>query len=246
MEFSKTAFEELIEKIERNIRKLGEHNADFAKKGESAANKWYIPGPLARVIIAAVNKLVKFINWVTKKLTDLFKGSFAPLTLHLDSLVWQDETVRGKASSASSNTMKVNLLAPRKWEGDGADSYVGAIWGQSAAAGRVSTSAVSISDTLSSVANAGILFYAAMGAFLVQFIFAVIAAAGTAATGIGIPIAVVTAMGEGAAGWLVVGGALAALAKILSEASKALGDLKGDSVDDTGFPEDGHWPSGTA
>ncbi|WP_063787240.1 hypothetical protein [Streptomyces sp. NBRC 110028] len=245
MAFSQSAFDDLIEKINEKLKKAGELINDIVNDANGFADKWYIPAAVAKPVIAAVNKLVEFVNWILEKIGEFLKGVIAPVMLFLDSLDWQDKKIRGKASTASSTTAKGNLQAPKEWKGEGADAYTGAIWTQSSAAGQVSSAADSVATSLLVAAGAGLVFYGAIAAFLVQFVPAMVACSAAGATGVGLIPAAIAAIGEGTAGWVLVTTASLALVTVLGDQAKTLAEMKGQAGDNSAFPN-GHWPIGTA
>ncbi|AGP54646.1 hypothetical protein [Streptomyces rapamycinicus] len=245
MAFSQTQFETLIEKIQDKLEKLAKDLVTFGNKINGAVDHWYVPGPVAKGVVAAANKLIEFVNWILKKIGHFLEGVVAPVILFIDANSWKAKGIHGDATTASSSVQKFNLQAPKEWKGEGADAYTNAVFPQSGAAAQVATNANSIADILLTAAIAGVAFYGAIAAFLIQFIPAMAAAIAAGATVVGAVPAAIAALGEGVAGWLVIAGAVTTLLGVLGDQAKAMADLQSNANDNSAFPK-GHWPVGTA
>ncbi|NEW75422.1 hypothetical protein [Streptomyces rhizosphaericus] len=245
MAFSQTQFETLIEKINDKLEKLAKDLVTFGNNINGAVDHWYVPGPVAKAVVAAANKLIEFVNWILKKIGHFLEGVVAPVILFIDAVSWKGKGIHGDATTASSSTQKFNLQAPKEWKGEGADAYTNAVFPQSGAAAQVGSNANSIGDILITAGIAGAAFYGAIAAFLIQFIPAMGIALGASTTVVGAVPAAIAAMGEGVAGWLVITGAVTALLAVLGDQAKAMADLQSNANDNSAFPK-GHWPVGTA
>ncbi|MEU4898631.1 hypothetical protein AB0B12_40160 [Streptomyces sp. NPDC044780] len=245
MAFSQTQFETLIEKIEDGLDKLVKDLTTFGKNINGAVDHWYVPAAVAKAVVAAANKLIEWVNGILTKIGHFLEGVVAPVMLFIDANSWKGKGIHGDATTASSSTQKFNLQAPKQWKGEGADAYTNAVFPQSAAAGQVASNANSIADILLTAAIAGVAFYGAIAAFLIQFIPAMAGALAASTTVVGAIPAAIVAMGEGVAGWLVIAGAVTTLLGVLGDQAKAMADLKSNANDNSSFPN-GHWPVGTA
>ncbi|WNE99222.1 hypothetical protein PS467_29775 [Streptomyces luomodiensis] len=245
MAFSQTQFETLIEKIEDKLDKLVKDLTTFGKNINGAVDHWYVPAAVAKAVVAAANKLIEWVNGILTKIGHFLEGVVAPVMLFIDANSWKGKGIHGDATTASSSTQKFNLQAPKQWKGEGADAYTNAVFPQSAAAGQVASNANSIADILLTAAIAGVAFYGAIAAFLIQFIPAMAGALAASTTVVGAIPAAIVAMGEGVAGWLVIAGAVTTLLGVLGDQAKAMADLKSNANDNSSFPN-GHWPVGTA
>ncbi|WAP58648.1 hypothetical protein [Streptomyces sp. S465] len=245
MAFSQTQFETLIEKIEDKLDKLVKDLTTFGKNINGAVDHWYVPATVAKAVVAAANKLIEWVNGILTKIGHFLEGVVAPVMLFIDANSWKGKGIHGDATTASSSTQKFNLQAPKQWKGEGADAYTNAVFPQSAAAGQVASNANSIADILLTAAIAGVAFYGAIAAFLIQFIPAMAGALAASTTVVGAIPAAIVAMGEGVAGWLVIAGAVTTLLGVLGDQAKAMADLKSNANDNSSFPN-GHWPVGTA
>lgn len=245
MAFSQTQFETLIDKINEKLEKLVRDLVTYGNKINGAVDHWYVPDAVAKAVVAAANKLIEFGNWVLEKIGHFLEGVFAPVILFIDAISWKGKGIHGDATTASSTTQKFNLQAPKQWKGEGADAYTNAVFPQSAAAAQVATNANSVADTLLVAGGAGVAFYGAIAAFLVQFIPAMAAAIAGGASVVGAIPAAILALAETVAGWVVITTAVTALLAVLGDQAKALADLESNANDNSAFPN-GHWPTGTA
>lgn len=96
MAFSQTQFETLIEKINDKLEKLSKDLVTFGDKINGAVDHWYVPGPVAKAVVAAANKLIEFVNWILTKIGHLLEGVVAPVILFIDANSW-----KGRASTAT-------------------------------------------------------------------------------------------------------------------------------------------------
>ncbi|WP_168712312.1 hypothetical protein [Streptomyces sp. A1277] len=245
MAFNPEQFQAIIDKLNAGLETISKFVTEIGPKVESAVNHWYIPDAVAQACVWVVDKIIKAVNWVIAKLVDIMMGSYAPAIVFYNSVTWQGEEIRGKASGVASSTQKFNLTAPKYWEGEGATAYTNAVFPQSAASAQVASSAGTVADCLAACGIAGFAFYAAVGIFLAQLIPALAASAAVVPTVVGIPAAGTVAAGEAALGPAVIGGAAVAVLAIITAESKTFSELTGESTDKSAFPNGGHWPVGT-
>ncbi|TVL94418.1 hypothetical protein [Streptomyces sp. SAJ15] len=245
MGFNQAQFQAIIDKMTGGLTTMQTTTTKLGPKVEHTANQWYVPNPVAQMLIGICNKVIEGINWIVEKILDFLKGVAAPVIMFMDAVTWEGEEIRGKATSVAASTQKFNLKAPKEWKGEGASAYTDAVYTQSGAAGQIGTSADKIAGSLKLCAAAGVTFYAAIGTFLVQLIPALMAASAAAASVVGFAPAGLIVAGEVAVGGVVFWGAVAALGAVITAQWSDRATLTGEASDNTNFP-DGKWPVGTA
>lgn len=140
MAFNPEQFQAIIDKLNAGLETISKFVTDIGPKVESAVNHWFIPDGVAQACVWIINKVIKAVNWVIAKLVDIMMGAYAPAIVFYNSVTWQGEEIRGKASGVASSTQKFNLTAPKYWEGEGATAYTNAVFPQSAASAQVASS----------------------------------------------------------------------------------------------------------
>ncbi|WP_329026359.1 MULTISPECIES: hypothetical protein [unclassified Streptomyces] len=245
MAFNPEQFQAIIDKLNAGLETISKFVTDIGPKVESAVNHWFIPDGVAQACVWIINKVIKAVNWVIAKLVDIMMGAYAPAIVFYNSVTWQGEEIRGKASGVASSTQKFNLTAPKYWEGEGATAYTNAVFPQSAASAQVASSAGTVSGCLAACGVAGCAFYAAVAIFVAQLIPVLAASTAAVTTVVGIPAAGAAAAAEATLGPAVIGGAAVALLSIIGAEATTFSELTGESTDKSAFPNGGHWPVGT-
>ncbi|MDT3398184.1 hypothetical protein RKE29_16300 [Streptomyces sp. B1866] len=244
MTFNAAQYTATIDKISGKLDTLSANLDKAGKKAKSTANKWYVPGFVAKALIWCANKIIELGNWILHKIEDVLKGASLPLTAYHEAYLWQED-VRGKASGIAGSTAPEALQAPRRWKGEGADAYTASVKGQPAAATQIETSADKVATALTFCATAGLAFYVAIGAILGKFIVVTVAA--------------IAALGSVVFSWAGAGliveeagvnsglviAAVSTLTAALGTQAQQMVTVTGEAHDNSAFPG-GKWPVATA
>lgn len=170
----------------------------------------------------------------------LLEGTAAPILLFGYAAGWND--VQSLTSTVQGRLRPDQMPARAHWKGPAADRYVAAITTQSLAAGRLATIGSSTAGYLSVCAAAGLAFYAAVGAIIIQVSESLVAAAIALGSLVFSWAGVLLALGEVTIGAGTIWAAATALAAVLGVQEVQLAGLRSQTVDQSLFPG-GHWPS---
>ncbi|MFC1402373.1 MULTISPECIES: hypothetical protein [Streptacidiphilus] len=237
--FSPSQYQEATSKLGEQPRILHLHASELEVKAQHLADEWYIPEPVAEVIL----ELVSRINTTTEQLISMFEDALesigAPWSMWENHHGWQ--SLRGSATGVAANVTPSTLGSVGSWTGAAATAYTQAIGPQSAAAARLGSIADKVQGLLASCAEGGALFYLGLLVEAVQLLFAYGVASAATATGVAAPGGLVVALGGSAAVLTAVVALVSALTNFAKGQADALSDLQNEAVDQSAFPF-GHWP----
>lgn len=237
--FDPAQFQHTLDKISGKLEEIPRKASELELQSRQLANAWYIPLPVAEVIMWITDEFVKLADIVIQIMVEIMEGQYAPFELYSNSYDW--ETIRGILSGVAADINPADLGSTANWKGDAATAYTQAIGPQSSAAAQLASLADKMSSTLSTCAAGGFAFYLAALGLLVAFGAAQAAAAAADATGVGAPPGLLAAFADASGtvqALLAFFGAFSVFAGI--QASN-LNSLHGNAEDSTGFPH-GRWP----
>ena len=237
--FNPSQFHETVQRISSKIPDVQHKASQIDIDSVRLANEWYIPEPIARLIIWLKDELIKLAEELMNMMTQVMEGIEAPITMWEDAYKW--ETVRGIASSVAADVNPSSLGSTGQWTGDAATAYTNAIGPQSTAAAQLATIADSTASSLQSCAEAGLAFYIAVALVVAQFIAAEITAAAADATGVGAPAGLAAGLGAAATAVGVLVALVAAMGTLIGTEASQASTLHGLAMDSTAFPS-GRWP----
>ncbi|GAA0702683.1 MULTISPECIES: hypothetical protein [Streptomyces] len=244
MAFSAAQYTAAIDKLNAKSETLSQKLNKVGPTAESTANKWYVPGFIAKALIWCANKIIELGNWIWKKIVECLKGAAVPITAFFDAHDWQVK-VRGKASEVGGATAPDALTSPKNWTGDGATAYTTAVKSQPTAATSIETSADKVAGALTFSAVAGLAFYVALGVILVKFIAATIAAIAALGSVVFSWAGAAVIVEEAGVNSALIITAVTTLTAALGTQAQQMMVVEGEARDGTAFPG-GHWPKATA
>jgi uncharacterized protein YukE len=240
MAFNQAQYEAVTDKIHAGMADLSDLIREIMPAAEAGTDHWYIPGFIKDAVMWLAKEAVDIAESLWHNLTELLKGVTAPIWFFANAYQWTD--IKGLASGVVGELSPTVLPSCQHWTGSAADAYAKNLTPQTAAATSISSVADSTTTALEACAGAGLFFYLALGAILVQFIAAmisVIAALGSIAfswAGVGI------AIGDAAISAGFINTAIGALLTVLTAQAGTMVTLHGQAVDESTFPG-GRWPN---
>ncbi|GAA2918380.1 hypothetical protein GCM10020221_13340 [Streptomyces thioluteus] len=244
MAFNAAQYTATIDKLNSGLTTMSTKLNQVGPKAESTANKWYVPGFVAKALIWCAKKIIEIGSWILKKIGELLKGAAVPVLAFKDAWTWQS-TVRGQATDVAGNVAADALQAPKQWKGDGATAYTSAVKLQPTAAAQIATSADKVATALTLCAVAGLAFYVALGVIVVKFLAALTAAL------VGLGSVVFSWAGaaiiveEAGVNTALVITAVTTLVAALGTQAQQMTAVEGEAKDNKAFPG-GKWPVATA
>jgi hypothetical protein len=236
--FSPSQYDAMVERIKAGVTQIGAKNQQVMPAARHATSHWYLPDGVKSAVLWMARKLTQISEWLIRKSEELLAGVFAPVVFFEAAWKWQD--VRAKASTVESS-INPAALGSRRWEGDAKTNYRSAISLQSPAAGRIKTVAGTTATSLYVCAGAGLIFYAALGLILYQFISTLGAALAALFSGVLSLAGFVAAVGDCGVTAGMIWGAITAAAVCLGAQAQQMGTVRSDATDNGSFPN-GHWP----
>ncbi|MBF9071651.1 hypothetical protein [Streptacidiphilus fuscans] len=237
--FSEAQYKSVVNDLTSGLGDLSAKLATVPGKTSAAANRWWIPEPVAEAIVWCGNKLIELGEWLLKNIKELLEGAVAPVYMFIHGYQW--ESIKGIANSVSGNIQPSVLGATGSWQGDAATAYGNEITPQSTAAASIGTMADSTSTALYVCAGAGLAFYIALGAIVVKFIGALATAIIALGTAVFSWAGLLIVVEEAGVNTGLIGAAVAGLLTVLGAEANEMGALHGTAVGSTAFPL-GHWP----
>lgn len=242
MAFSIAEYEAAIDKLTSSTAELSAKLQQIPPAATSAANRWFIPPPVAENIIWLANKMIELGSAILDKITELLRGAVAPAYMFAYSMDWMD--IKGSATGVASQLKPEFLTVDMHWKGPASEAYVRTIKPQGDAATRIGTIADKTAVSLIICATASLAFYLALAVIVVKFIIAIATAIAAFSTAVfswaGAALIVEEAGVNTALILTAVGALLAALGAQANEMVK----LSGEAADSTAFPS-GSWPDAT-
>jgi hypothetical protein len=196
--------------------------------------------PWREAIAEKVNRTLQLLAELDQRIVVLLLSWTLPLRLWRTTSEWIP--VRAMVSGVAGDLGVTNREVFIRWKGVAADTYDALIPAHLGAAGRLASVADTVQFALNQAASAIAHMYAAVLGLIVGFFGAAMVALATAATGVGVPIAVVIML-------ILVGTVLTIMSSIFTSSAQALGtartwltELLSEMQDNTAFPG-GHWPA---
>ncbi|MET8677221.1 hypothetical protein ABZW18_06445 [Streptomyces sp. NPDC004647] len=244
MAFSQTQFDTVVEEIQKGLHDMPGRIEKFIADVNSLLGAWWMTDPVAKAIRWAAEKLRELITKTVDKIGEACVGIAAPVHLFVKALDWQAD-IRAKATTVAGQTDSKALRAPLEWTGEAADRYKTATWRQTGAAARVGTIADSVGSSLTMSAGAGLAFYLAIAAIVVELGIVISAASAATATGVGAPIGIGAGIADTLKQLALIVTAIAGITTFVASQATELVSLTGEARDGKDF-DGGKWPSGTA
>ncbi|MGQ0839136.1 hypothetical protein [Actinokineospora sp.] len=239
MTFSEAQFNEVVTKINQGMNDLSGKIGEVPQAANAAMDHWYIPGFIKDAIRWCAEKITELATWIWNKIKEVLVGVAAPVYFFKYAFDWQD--IRGIANGVTGQLKPEAMPASQVWSGSAATAYKAQIKPQGDAANKLSVIADKTATALQISAAAGLVFYVAIGAILVKFIVAMVAAIAAFGSAVfswaGAAIIVEEAGVNSALIWAAVGALTAALA---AQAQQMI-VLHGETIDASFFPG-GKWP----
>lgn len=240
MGFSIAQYEAAIDKLSTGLGDLSEKLQRVHPTVAQATNHWYVTDEMALAASAIGDQLLDIGGWILDKLKELMEGAAAPVLMFVKASDWED--IRGIASGVAGQLHPEALAAGHLWHGSAADAYAKQVPPQSTAATRIATIADKTATSLDVCAVAGLTFYMVLGAILVKFIAAFIAALTALGTVVFSWAGAALIVEEAGVNTAVIVAAVTALVALLGAQATQLVTLHGEAVDASAFPG-GHWPN---
>lgn len=241
MEFSKAQFEAVLADITAGLSTLSDNLDRVGPAATAAANRWYVPPPVADAILSLANEIIDIGQELLRLFVDVLKGSIAPILMFHDAWQWMD--VRGAASGVASALTQHHLVVDDSdWSGKARDAYVNSVASHGAAAARIGSIASSTSTSLIGCALAGSTFYVTLAIVLAKLIVATAAAVAAFGSAVFSPVGAALVLEEAGVNTAIIGTALTTLGVFLAAQAGAMVALHGEAVDAGAFPS-GDWPS---
>ena len=122
-EFSIAQYEAVIAEIEAGLKTFQGQLTQVIPAANSAANRWYVPPPVADGFTWVAEKTVEVGTAILNWFLDLLKGAVAPIYMFVDSWRWMD--VKGEANGVSTDLTTQNLVVDEAdWSGTARDAYL--------------------------------------------------------------------------------------------------------------------------
>lgn len=239
MAFSVAQYEAVTHKLVSGTDHVAQKIPELAAATNDLLGKWYVPGFVKDAVKWLVEKIISLAEWLLDKIIELMKGAVAPVYLFGYAWDWQD--IKGAATGVASELTPQTAGIDQDWKGATADAYGKAIQPQAAAAAQIGSISNQTAISLTLCASAGLAFYVALLAIVIEFIIQLVAA--IAAVGSIIfswaGLAMVAADCGASAG--MIWATVALLSACLTAQASQMAALHGQAVDETSFPG-GHWP----
>lgn len=240
MGLSEVQYRQVIDSIYSGLGELSVKIQQVGPVAETAANRWYVPPATAEAIIWLGDKMIELASAILAKVQELIAGAYAPAMMFKYAWEWQD--IRILATGVAGELQPGALSVDRRWTGDAADAYVGAITPQSEAAARIGAISDKTAMALTVCAASGLAFYVAVGIILVKFIVAM----ATAIVALGSVVFSWAGAGliveEAAVNTGLIIGAITALVALLGAQATQMSVLHGEAGDGGVF-SGGRWPT---
>lgn len=248
MSFSKSQYEAMTESLRSGLQQISDELPRVVPAAESALNKWYIPKFVQDEAIAALKNATIAIDELRQFIEHLMEGILAPLYFYDLSWKWDGSHVRGAASTVSADIKPVLLEEKLVWNSSAAARYKNAISLQSPAVTQIVQIADSTANSLTTCATAGVAFYVALAALVMNMIEALPPVFAAAAQDGLDPITDIWAfvkLSNTALSATRLGAAVVTLSAVLAAQAAEMKTLYGNAADNSNFPN-GNWPSAAA
>lgn len=239
MAFSEAQYRAAVEAVESGLGEVSVKIGEVTVAANSAAAMWSAFPVVREAIVWAGTELVRLASSVLDKIVELLKGAAAPVFIYGYSLEWFD--VKAPALDVQGRLRVDQLAIDDHWKGVASDGYVAAVKPQSDAAGKVGSIAEKAASALNASALAGLAFYIAVGAIVVKFLAAMVAAIAALGSAVFSWAGALIIVEEAAVTPVMIAGAVGATLALLGTQAYQLGLLNSELGDASMFPG-GHWP----
>src|SRR5436309_2398019 len=232
----------LIQKINDTLTKIENKATEIIDDINKFLGHWYIPGFLKDGVRKAGEWLVAQLKKMWDALAEIITNMGSPSTLWNTADAWSGQ-VGGPVSGLSGNADPAQSTALQQWTGTAATAYSTTLGPQRKAIDAIKTTFTDpISTQLSAVARAIWIFWGALIAGLVALVAALVGAAASSATIVGLPAAPFIA----AAGVLVFLGAFFVAGENLRGACSDANSVLTQKLNADSAFKGGQWPKATA
>jgi hypothetical protein len=235
--------EEIIRRIIEFLRELEQAHRDFAARIREAAAKFFQDQAqqFEAMLTDIANRLAPIVAEVERQLAQV--GD--PVRLHEVGVTWS-KSVGAPASMTGGDFDLNTLLTDDEWAGIAADAYKSLVPSQKTAFDAVKAVTDKLQQVLDDVATGIVVAWGGVLGAVASFVSKIIAAAVTAATGVGAPAAI----GIAVEAVMEFGGLITAIFATLGNfftgtAMPATRTLNQSLTDNSAFPN-GAWPTTTS
>jgi len=237
------SIEEIISKIIELLKEIERQHREFAARIRAAVAKFF--QEQAQQFEALLNDIARRQALVVAEIEKQLAQVGDPVRLHEVGVTWS-KSVGAEASKTGGNFDLNTLLTDDEWSGIAADAYKGLVPSQKTALDAIKTVADKIQVVLDDAATALVVAWAAVVGAVASFVSKIVAAAVTAATGVGAPAAIGIAIGAVTEFGGLITAIFTALATYLKDTViPSTRTLNQTLTDNSAFPG-GSWPTTTS
>ena len=239
MSFSVAEFQSVVDEINGGMDDIRAKVQEMPEAANRAIDHWYIPGFVADAVVWLCDKMTDLAISIYDKITEMLRGVAAPVYFwtfrgDLDGVV-------ASANGAAAKLGDAELAGSTEWSGRGADAYRSNVPPQRDATNEVATQAEALKSALLECAIGGLVFYVGVGAVIVKFILAMVAAIAAFGSAVFSWAGAAIVLEEAGVNTAALAALGAALATLLGTQAHQMNVLQ-DAMTSDKFP-DGRWPS---
>jgi hypothetical protein len=243
MEFSEAQYQAAIERIRTGLAQLNTKIHQVPAAATTAMQNPNIPAAVRERVIWLANRTVEILTSVVNRISELLRGSAAPIYMFRYAWQWQD--VRGLSTSVVGTLRPEALKVNRYWQGAANEAYNRAVKPQSDAAAKLGAISERTSTSLNVCAAAGLAFYVALGVIVIKFIAAAVAVIAAIGSVVLSWAGLALIVEEAAVNTGMIIAAVAGLTGLLGAQASQMAVLHGEAIDNSAFPG-GRWPESTS